>query len=80
MTRRVRFAPIRQGAKMENSFVRVGNLYINLRRVDMIRDYPEAGEVLVVFSNQQPSELMGGHEREDLIRQLQEHPAVVGAV
>ncbi len=56
---------------MTGDFIRIGNTFINLSRVQIVRDYPEAGEALVVFSDPQASEVFGGNQRRKLLAALE---------
>ena len=57
---------------MKADFVKIGNTYINLNRVQVVRDYPEANETLVVFSDPQSSEVFGAEQRRKLLKVLKE--------
>ena len=61
---------------MDPNFLKVGNIYINLSRVLVVRDYPEAREALVVFGDPQVSELLGAEERKTLFAVLEEKLSV----
>lgn len=68
---------------MKADFVKVGNTYINLNRVQVVRDYPEVNEALVVFSDPQTAEVFGGAQRQRLFEAIEEHTfahAETGAV
>ena len=54
------------------NFIKVGNAFINLSRVEMVRDYPDAKEALIIFAGRQASELLGGPERLALMKALEE--------
>ena len=57
---------------MKADFVKIGNTYINLNRVQVVRDYPESHEALVVFSVPQDSEVFGAGQRSILLEALRE--------
>ena len=69
-----------RSCEMNGYFIKVGNIFINLSRVEVIRDYPEAKETLIVFADRQASELLGGRERDDLLHKLSEHLFVPAGV